>query len=281
MIEYKAYRKKSLGTRRRRHTVRHAARHARGDRRPRARLKLREVLPVAAAVLAVGLATAAGAAAYSWLGASPLFAVREIDLNPCAHLTREEVHATLSGGAGTNVWTLSPDEIARRLRSNPWVRAAAVRKVFPDRLVVRVEERRPAALVNLGALWYVDEEGTVFKRLATHDPKNFPIVTGFTAAELAARDAVAAANFRRALELLRAAEAGPLRGNVSEVHFDAQEGYTVVARDTGLQFRLGTLEVREAVRRIGDALPRLARLGQARGAVDLRHEGRIFVRPGE
>jgi len=39
------------------------------------------------------------------------------------------------------------------------VRSVSVRKAFPDRLVVRIEERRPVAMVNLDALYYVDAEG--------------------------------------------------------------------------------------------------------------------------
>lgn len=280
MIEYKGYRKKSLGGKR---TLRHAARKT-TPRRPKGpgwAIRLRRALPVAVVVIVVGLATAAGGAAYTWLGRSPIFAVREIDLNPCAHLTREEVRAILGSEAGRNIWTLSAAEIGRRIREHPWVRAVSVRKVFPDRIVVRVEEYAPVAMVNLDALWYVDDRGTLFKRLTVHDSKAYPIVTGFAAADLAARDAAAVAALRRTIELLRLADSGSLRQNVSEIHFDPQDGYTIVTRDTGLQLKIGTMDFRVAMKRIEDALPRLSRLGQLKGAVDLKHDGRIFVRPGE
>lgn len=280
MIEYKAYHKKSLG---KKPGKRHAARKAPREKTPRARrIGLRTALPVVAAAVVIGLVTAAGAAAYSWLGHSRLFAVREIDLNPCAHVTRDEVWGILGGGgAGGSIWTLSVDEIGRRLRSSPWIRTVSVRKSFPDRLIVRIEERAPVAMVNLDALWYVDDRGTVFKRLTTYDSKAFPIITGFSAADLSAGDAVAMANLRRTLELLRMAEGSVLRQNVSEAHFDAQDGYTLVTRDTGLQLKIGTMDFREAMKRIEAALPRLSRLGQVQGAVDLKQKGRIFVRPGE
>lgn len=279
MIEYKAYHKKSLG---KKPAKRHAARKASREKTARKRsVGFREALPVAAAILFLGLATAAGAAVYSWLGHSRLFAVRLVDMNPCAHVTREEVLGILGAGTGGNIWTLSTEEIGRRLRSHPWIRTVSVRKAFPDRLVVRIEERVPRAMVNLDRLWYVDDLGTMFKRLTAYDSKAFPIVTGFSAADLSSRDAVALANLRRTLELLNMAEAGALRQNVSEVHFDAQDGYTLVTRDTGLQFVIGTMDFREAMKRIDQAVPRLSRLGQTQGAVDLKHEGRIFVRPGE
>ncbi|MBI5577013.1 MAG: FtsQ-type POTRA domain-containing protein [Deltaproteobacteria bacterium] len=279
MIEYKAYHKKSLGKRGKK---KHAARKKGKEKNPReTRFTFRQVLPVAAALLAVVLVTAAGAAVYSWLGHSRLFAVREIDLNRCDYVTREEVSGMLSGVPQGNIWALSSQDIGRRLQTHPWVRSVAVRKAFPDRLVVRIEERHPVAMINLDALYYVDEQGKIFKRLSSYDRKNFPILTGFSQGDLKANDAVTQRNLKRTLELLRATESGALRQNVSEIHFDAQDGYTLVTRDSGLQLKIGTMEVREAMQRIEEAMPKLANLGQANGIVDLKTAGRIFVRPGE
>jgi len=279
MIEYKAYHKKSLGKAKKRL---HAARKKGKEKgAPPARINFRQVLPVAAAILAIVLVTAAGAAVYSWLGHSRLFSVRDIDMNRCAYVTRDEVSGILSGVPQGNIWSLSSRDIGRRLLSHPWVRSVSVRKSFPDRLVVRIEERKPLAMINLDALYYVDEQGTIFKRLTAYDPKNFPIVTGFSRADLTARDAVTLQNLRRTLELLRCTESGVLRQNVSEVHFDAQEGYTLVTRDSGLQLKIGMMEFREAMRRVEVAMPKLSSLGQARSVIDLKTAGRIFVRAGE
>lgn len=278
MIEYKAYHKKSLGKRGRGH----AARKKGKEKKPEARrFPLRQVLPVAAALLAVILVTASGAAVYSWLGHSRLFKVQEIDLNRCDYVTREEISGMLSGVSRGNIWALSSQDIGRRLQSHPWVRKVAVRKAFPDRLVVRIEERHPVAMINLDALYYVDEQGKIFKRLTSYDPKGFPILTGFSHGDLKANDGVTARNLKRSLELLRAAESGVLRQNVSEVHFDAQDGYTLVTRDSGLRLKIGSMEIREAMQRIEEAIPKLSSLGQAKGIVDLKTAGRIFVRPGE
>ena len=277
MIEYKAYHKKSLGKRRPR-----AARRKGKDGGPRAgSVRLRHVLPVAAAILAVALVGAAGAAVYSWLGHSPIFSVQVIDINPCEHVSRDEVAGILNGVSRGNIWTLSTREIGRRLLTHPYVREVAVRKAFPDKLVVRVGERRPVAMINLDSLYYVDERGEIFKRLTAYDPKGFPIVTGFSRGDLAAKDPVSMQNLKRTIDLLQCAGSGVLRDNISEAHFDAQDGYTLVTRDFGLQLKIGTTEFREAMRRVAVALPKLASLGRDRGIVDLKTPDRIYVRPGE
>jgi cell division protein FtsQ len=279
MIEYKAYHKKSLGKpRKKAHAARKKGKEKGGAAR---RINFRHVLPVAAVILALVLVTAAGAAVYSWLGHSSLFSVRDIDMNRCSYVTRDEISGILSGVPQGNIWSLSSRDIGRRLLTHPWVRRVSVRKAFPDRLVVRIDERKPAAMINLDTLYYIDEEGTIFKRLTAYDPKNFPIVTGFSRGELTARDAVTLQNLKKTLELLRWTDSGVLRQNVSEVHFDAQEGYTLVTRDSGLQLKIGTMDFREAMKRVEEAMPKLSSVGQARGIVDLKTAGRIFVRPGE
>lgn len=278
MIEYKAYHKKSLGKSRRRRVVRKKKKGREGGG---AMVRLRSHLPAVLALVAVLFVGAAGAYAYSWLGRSRLFSVRVIDMNECARVTRDEVMGTLKGVAQGNIWSLSKEEIGRRLRTHPFIRSVAVRKVFPDKLVVRIGERTPVAMINLDSLYYVDDRGDVFKRLTAYDAKDYPILTGFSRRDLRAGDPVALRNLKRTIELLRHAEGGALRRNISEVHFDPLDGYTLVTRDDGLQVKIGTMDFGEAMRRIEEAMPKLASLGQSRGVVDLKTAGRIFVRPGE
>jgi cell division protein FtsQ len=278
MIEYKAYHKKSLGKRKRSHSAR---KRKKGKGPGRGRIPLRQWFPVAAAVLVFLLLGAGGAAAYSWLGRSAIFSVRVVDMNPCAHVKGDEVSAILKGVARGNIWSLSKEEIGRRILSHPFVREVVVRKAFPDKLVVSIEEREPVAMVNLDALYYVDERGDIFKRLTAYDAKDFPIITGFSRDDLASRDPVTVRNLKRTIDLLRHAEAGTLNRNISEVHFDAQDGFTLVTRDFGLQLKIGTMDFGEAMRRVEEAIPKLASLGGEKKVVDLKTAGRIFVRPGE
>jgi len=281
MIEYRAYHKTRTGKRGGGgRAVRKKEKGKGGEKTPLA-ARLRLIGWIAAALLAVGFTGVAFASAYSWLTRSQLFTVRTVDMNRCANVSLEEVWAIVRGGGSGNLWSVPAKEVARRLSGHPWVRSVAVRKSFPDRLVVRIEERRPVAMVNLDALHYLDEEGRAFKRLTAYDPKNLAIVTGFSRQELLRKDPVTVRDLRKTLDLLRGVEAGALRQNVSEIHFDAQDGYTVVTRDAGLQLKVGMMDVKEAIRRIEAAMPRISGMTRSSGIADLKTEGRVFMRPGE
>jgi len=281
MIEYRAYHKTRPGKRGRDgRAVRKKERNRSGDpKMSRARLRL--IGWIAAVLLAVVFTGVACASAFTWLKRSPLFTIRTVDMNRCANVSMEEVWVILRGRGAGNLWSVPVREVVRRLSAHPWVRSVSVRKAFPDRLVVRIEEMKPVAMVNLDALHYLDEEGRPFKRLTAYDQKNLAIVTGFSRQELLRKDPVTLRDLRKTLDLLRGVEAGALRQNVSEIHFDAQDGYTVVTRDAGLQLKVGTVEVKEAIRRIEAAMPRISGMARSSGIADLKTEGRVYMRPGE
>jgi len=280
MYEYKAYHKTASGKRGGRYAVLKKGKSRESEKMtPETRRKAVVWACVALAVVAL-LVTASGYA-YSCLTRSSMFSIRSIEMNPCPNVTKEEVWSVVRRGGKGNIWTVPVRDVSSQLMSHPWVSSVSVRKSFPDRLVVRIEEHRPIAMVNLDALWYVNDAGVLFKRLTAYDQKDLAIVTGFSVGDLRARDAVTARNFRGALELLQLAEAGPLRKNLSEVHFDAQEGYTLVTRDTGVQFKVGGMDFKRAIQRVEEALPKVSGLGKSTGIVDLKTEGRIFVRSGE
>jgi cell division protein FtsQ len=281
MIEYRAYHKTRNG---KRGTAGRAVRKkdkARGGETKTSRARLRRIAWITAGLLAVGFTGVAFASAYSWLTRTPLFTVRTVDMNRCSNVSLEEVWAIVRGDGSGILWSVPAKEVARRLSGHPWVRSVSVRKSFPDRLVVRIEERTPVAMVNLDVLYYLDEEGRPFKRLTAYDPKNLAIVTGFSRGDLLRKDPVTMRDLRKTLDLLRGVETGALRRNVSEIHFDAQDGYTVVTRDAGLQLKVGTMDVKEAVRRIETAMPRISGMSRSSGIADLKTEGRVFMRPGE
>lgn len=281
MIEYRAYHKTRNG---KRGTAGRAVRKkgkARDGEMKSSQARLRLIGWITVGLLVVGFTGVAFASAYSWLTRSPLFTVRTIDMNRCSNVSLEEVWAIVRGDGSGILWSVPAKEVARRLSGHPWVRSVSVRKSFPDRLVVRIQERTPVAMVNLDALHYLDEEGRPFKRLTAYDPKNLAIVTGFSRGDLLRKDPVTIRDLRKTLDLLRGVEAGALRRNVSEIHFDAQDGYTVVTRDSGLQLKVGTMDVKEAIRRIEAAMPRISGMSRSSGIADLKTEGRVFMRPGE
>src|SRR2546430_13422565 len=116
----------------------------------------------AAAGFLVGLAALAFAAAGTdWLLHSTLFPLRTIELRTVLkEAPRGGVEATLARVGRGNFFAAPIDELRSALERLPWVRRAAVRRVWPDGLEVSIEEQVPLARWAAGGL--VNPQGERF-----------------------------------------------------------------------------------------------------------------------
>jgi cell division protein FtsQ len=104
------------------------------------------VLNMAAGTL-VGLTVLAlSLAGLYLLWQSAFFPLREIEIKTALkHTTRAEIEQATREHIGGNFFAVSPDEIRLGLEKLPWVRRASVRRVWPDRLEVGLEEHTALA----------------------------------------------------------------------------------------------------------------------------------------
>ena len=127
----------------------------------------------------------AGAASVrAFVRENPYFAVREIQVRGGENVGGSEIVAMAGLRHGMNMWKIEPADIERKIAKHPWVRRVLVRREFPRRVVIEVEERTPKAIVALGKLYYVDADGVVFKEVGVGESVNFPLLTGFRPEEL-------------------------------------------------------------------------------------------------
>jgi cell division protein FtsQ len=100
----------------------------------------------ATALAAIGVAALVGML-LTWAVRQPVFAVRSIRIEgDMAHNSVLTIRANAMPRLTGNFFTLDLDVARRAFESVPWVRHAVVRRVWPNRLAVRLEEHRPLAL---------------------------------------------------------------------------------------------------------------------------------------
>lgn len=96
---------------------------------------------------------------WQWLGG---VMVEEVEIRGSNHAAESEIRSLVPLDSTIALLDVVPDSVAADVRRHPWVREAQVRRWPTGRVIVRVEERRPAALVVAkgGRLsHYLDGEG--------------------------------------------------------------------------------------------------------------------------
>ena len=89
--------------------------------------------------------------------------------------------------AGRSLIGFDAAEARDRVAALPWVGRASVRKHYPDRLSLEIEERKPFALwQNDGEIFVIDRQGVKIVRLEDRRLAEMPLVVGDGANEKAA-----------------------------------------------------------------------------------------------
>jgi len=189
---------------------------------------------------------------WNFVRENPYFAVREIQVRGGAKVGGREVVAMAGLRHGMNIWKIDPVAIEKKIVRHPWVRRVLVRREFPHRVLIEVEERTPKAIIAAGKLYYVDGEGVVFKEVGEGEKVNFPILTGLRSADLVTSDPVTRQKISDALRLsdLMTKDTHAL----SEIHFDASDRLVVYTVNFPVALHMGWGNWEEKLRRLDRVL---------------------------
>ena len=255
------------------------------DRDPeeRRRQLARAARLVLAPLAVVAGVAVAGALAWRLLVAGDLFRIREIRFDGLSYATADELLELSPAQRGDHLLLCDTDVVAGALRRHPWIASVEVRRALPRTLVVKVVERRAAAIVDLAGLYLVDARGEIFKRAAPGDGLDLPVVTGISREAWVERRSDVEPLLTGALALLaRWAERGlDRRAPISEIHIDPDYGTTLWAGDEGLEIRLGQGELADKLQRLERVLAAVAADGQRAEVLHLdnrRHPEWVAVR---
>lgn len=208
----------------------------------------------------------------------PYFAVRDIVITPTEHVRPGTLLAWAGVREGTSIWRLAPARLAARLEAYPWVRHATVRRELPNRLVIAIEEHRPAAIVLVDQLYYVDRRGVVFAQLDERDPLDLPLVTGVEAPILEGDGHYVRHAVRHALRLVERMPIAGLPFRVSEINIERDGGITVFPVTPRLTLAFGWRQLPEKLDRLREVLMTHAgREGQIR-EINLTFAAQAVVR---
>lgn len=270
MLEYKRYKKKSLkGGKREVFFGRRKSNKKKGSRRSG---HVKYVFGVIILILSL---VACGKLTHSFFTTSPLFMVTDLEVVKDPGLKDFDFEKTPKVKGRESLFTLDLREVAGAFRKNPWVEQVAVRKVYPGKLVVILAKRKPAAMINLDGLYFVDSRGEVFKKVSRYDSKLFPVITGFSKKMM--KEDRGKESLLRMISLRDMLTGSIVEGNVSEIHYHRKEGASLVLKDSGLRIKLGTEEIESAFARLERHYDKIKSHRGSAGYVDLKYPGKIIV----
>ena len=238
-------------------------------------------------VLRIGIASGSGflLASGALLTAQMLlesgyFGVEQIRVEQQVRVSEGDILDASDIEIGDSLFDLELHMIGRKIEEHPWIARAEVERAFPDQVVIRVVEREPRAIIDLDYLYYVDKSGDVFKMLESGDELDYPVITGIDRQYLLDNPDQTQDSLNLALALMNQLEVRPLFNldDVSEIHFDQQDGLIMHTRIGGVPVRMGKQGFELKLNRLEaiyqDLEPRLLALKY----IDLNVTDRVIVK---
>jgi cell division protein FtsQ len=219
------------------------------------------------------------ASIHGLLKATP-FPVQKIEVRGTQRLTHDEIIALTGVTPGQNLLALRLKTIGRQVSTNPWVASVRVQRFFPGTISVSIKERQPVAVINMGLLYYLDSNGEPFKPLSHGDMLDFPVVTGISEDDLNADPATIRESLKTACDLLAALKqhGSFILADVSEIHYDRLQGFTLYTTGGALPIKIGTNDFDNKLQRFARIYQNLMTQRPGLQYIDLDYSDRIVVK---
>lgn len=231
-------------------------------------VSFRSIAAVLLGLAGTGLAIALVGAASLWLYGkaitSDFFTTRHIDVAGNVRLSRDMVLQYGGISEGDNSLAVSIADVERNLRDTPWVEEVSVKRLLPDRFVIKLKERMPSFWVRKdGALFYANEKGEIIAPVESRNFLSLPTL----AIEAGAEDGIP-----YLARLLKDIQAGGLPiepGSIASVTLSPSRGVEIHLGDREMRLCLAVDDWEGNISRLRIALGDLARrreLGEVREA---------------
>jgi cell division protein FtsQ len=198
-----------------------------------------------------------------------------LTLQGLRYTSRAKVQRVFAADFGRSVFGVPLAERRRRLLAIDWVEDATVSRIWPDRLAVRIRERRPVAFVFFGSgVLLIDAHGVLLDPPAQAQ-FTFPVLSGVREDESEAQRA------QRVRVLLKVQEElGPQAKDLSEVNAADLDNIRIVTQveSRALEFILGDANFGGRYQNFLNHYPEIKRRSPEVKSFDLRLEDRITAK---
>jgi cell division protein FtsQ len=195
------------------------------------------------------------------------FVVDHVDVVGEGRISEAEVRARLGVQPGDYLFDMDIETAQARVQSLSWVETAVIRRLWPNRVVVHINERRPYALwQNHEIIKVVDNSGFVIEGAPLNEFRSLPMFVGEGAAEHASE----------IMDEIRVY--AELNSKIQAIVYVGQRRWDIVLND-GPRILLPAENPAEALARLDryERVHSILELDLER--IDMRVEGRLMLKP--
>jgi cell division protein FtsQ len=185
---------------------------------------------------------------------TPLFKLEDVSFKGIKRVSQAQLIQKGGLENGVNLLALNLSEVKKNMESTPWVKNVFLHRELPNKLQVEVTEQQPIFLVLVQQdLYYLNDEGLLFKKSEIKDGVSIPLLTGLEKKDWTPTGQLKSSILQELISLQRFLSQGrdPFYPNkLSEIHYDPDCGFSLFTIERGIRITLGKEEIPERIKRL-------------------------------
>jgi len=185
---------------------------------------------------------------------TPIFKLEDVGFQGIKRVSQAELLHQGGLENRVNLLALNLTEVKRKMEALPWVKNVYLHRIFPNKLQVIITEHQPISQVlNQQELYFLNNEGSLFKKAETKEAGTLPLLTGLGKKDWTPDGRLRAPLLKELVLLQTYLSQGrdPLYpAKLSEIHYDPECGFSLFTLERGIRITLGKEELETRIKRL-------------------------------
>lgn len=206
---------------------------------------------------------------------APYFAVKKVLITGNHLIPSETIRQAMGLSAEESIFSVNTEEIKQTLKNLPNVKKVVVRKLFPDIIGVRLEDRIPVAVLEGDNPVLVDKEGIVLEFDLSVGKVDLPVLTGIRPGD---GGEISAERIAKALTILRSLRQANFPARISEINISNPENVMLYPDQKPVCVLLGGEKWQERLNKLAFAWNQITAGLKPGDRLDLRFRRQIVIK---
>ncbi|MFZ4619847.1 MAG: cell division protein FtsQ/DivIB [Bacteroidota bacterium] len=179
--------------------------------------------------------------------------VRQVSVEGVSVISKDEIVRLMKLPPNVPMYELDLTSLQKNILTNSFVEKVVIQRDAPASLRVKVEERKPAAILLSGELYYIASDGTVLPYIASSETYDIPVISGMdSTSAVKTGQKLFNPDVREALEIVAASKSASdeLFHAVSEIRLRKGHDLVLYSFESGIPIIFGK----------GDAVKKMVKL---------------------
>jgi cell division protein FtsQ len=185
---------------------------------------------------------------------TPIFKLEDVSFKGIKRVSQAQLLQKGGLENGVNLLALNLSTVKKNMESIPWVKSVYLHRELPNKLQVVVSEQQAVFLVPVQQdLYYLNEEGLLFKKSEMNEGASIPLLTGLEKRNWTPTGQLNPSIHQELVSLQKVLSQGgdPFYPNkLSEIHYDPDCGFSLFTRERGIRITLGKEEIPARIKRL-------------------------------